>query len=202
LAEPHSRPAHLTQPDIAKAAKAERLFERAIDEIDAEPLAVHELRRGGVLRDLGAKRANPAALFHHLTPPQHGLALGESQSHGFGAILPARLEGVEKTAFEFGPEISRPRAQWHGADKAVRRRQLARSRWIQSFGINTLASASMIQSWRAASQPRTQLFSFGLGLTFSSPTITRAGRSGWRAIRRWTRGRTGSAAHATQKIIS
>jgi hypothetical protein len=32
-------------------------------------LAVHELRRGGVLRDLGAKRANPAALFHHLAPP-------------------------------------------------------------------------------------------------------------------------------------
>jgi hypothetical protein len=33
----------------------------------------------------------------------------------------------------------------------------------------------MIQSWRAASHPRTQLFSFGLGLTCSSPTITPRG---------------------------
>src|SRR5580700_8557802 len=77
---PHSRPAHLPQPDIAKTATAERLFERTVDEIDAETLAAHQLCRGGVLRDLGAKRANPAALFHHLAPPQHGLALGESQS--------------------------------------------------------------------------------------------------------------------------
>jgi zincin-like metallopeptidase len=39
-------------------------------------VAAHQLCRGGVLRDLGAKRAN---LFHHLAPPQHGLALGEPQ---------------------------------------------------------------------------------------------------------------------------
>src|ERR1700730_18273682 len=70
---PHSRPAYLPQPGIAKTAIAERLFERAIDEIDAEPLAVHELRRGSVLRDLGAKRANPAAL--SITSRRHNMVL-------------------------------------------------------------------------------------------------------------------------------
>ena len=66
---PHSRPARLPHPDIAQAAIAERLFERTIDEIDGEPLAAHELRRGGVLRDLGAERANsfPPPLYRAAT---------------------------------------------------------------------------------------------------------------------------------------
>jgi hypothetical protein len=101
-------PAGLAAPDIDQAAAAERLRERCIDQVDVEAPGAHHLGGGGVFRELRGQRADAAGGFEIGAPPQHGLALGKTAAERIGEILPARLIGVQESAFEPGPEIPRP----------------------------------------------------------------------------------------------
>ena len=126
-------------------------------------------------RQLGAERADAAGRFEHGAPPQHRLALGEAEAERVGAVLPARLVGVEEGAFELGPEAVRAASDRRRADQPGVRSPGARS----AAGCSRAASARWsrrctIQSCAAACQPLTQLLSFGLALMRSSPTSSRA----------------------------
>ena len=87
---------------------AERLRKRPVDKPHLETGAAHHLGRGGVLGDFLGEGFDAAGAFEVGAPPQHGLALGETEAERIGNVLPARLIGVEERAFEFGPESLRP----------------------------------------------------------------------------------------------
>jgi len=77
---------------------------------------------------------------------QHALALGEAEPEALANVLPARLERIEKGAFELGPEIFRRAPIGVEQTTPVPARQRDNRRWMQSRGISTLLSAMMIQS--------------------------------------------------------
>ena len=94
----------MTRIDLARASITERLLEGHVDEAHFQTLRANDLGRGGVLGDLRAERTNAAGALQHLAAPHHILALREAKADGLRAILPARLEGIQKGAFHLGPE--------------------------------------------------------------------------------------------------
>ena len=181
---------------------AERLLERPVDEMGVQPLRPDELGRGGVFGDLRAQSFDASACFQHVPSPQHRLALREAVAGGFARILPARLIGVEEGAFDLGGEGLGPRADRRSADDAgvgapARQQALDVVARHQHVGIG---DDHPVVAGRLPSLDH--LLSLGLALIRSSPTSSRAGRSGLAAIAPRTRGAIGSSPLARQKTIS
>src|SRR5262245_23028795 len=86
--------------------------------------------------------------------------------------------------------------------RPVSGRQAANRCATASRRMSTLLSAMTTQSWRAAVQPFTMLFNFGLVLMRSFPTRSRAGTSGCAAMSWRSSGTAGSLGCATQNRTS
>jgi hypothetical protein len=84
------------------------LLEGRGDEIDAQAEAIDQLGRGSVLGDLGGERTDATTGVEHRLVPEHALALGKAEAKRLAGILPARLQRVEESAFDLGPEASGP----------------------------------------------------------------------------------------------
>ena len=115
---PQPRPAQLAIPDFGGAAPAERLRQRPINQPHLKTGAAHHFGRHGVLGDLLAERLDAARGVKIGAPPQHGLALRETEAERVDDILPARLIGVEESAFDLRPNPGRPATDGRRGDKS------------------------------------------------------------------------------------
>src|SRR5208283_4193148 len=107
-----ARPARLPPPDFGPRPSAERLIERSGGEARPQAGAAHQLGGRSVLGDLVAEPLDAAPRLEDIAPPQHRFALRETEAAGVGRVLPARLVGVEKRAFDF-----RRQRLWGRADR-------------------------------------------------------------------------------------
>ena len=105
-------------PDLAGATAAERLRQGPVDEAYFEPGATDDFGCRGVFSDFLAKRLDASGALEIFAPPQHRLALGEASAEAIDDILPARLIGIEESAFDLGPKSVRTGADRRRRDKA------------------------------------------------------------------------------------
>jgi hypothetical protein len=94
-----------------------RLLERSLDEPNAQPKAANDFGRGGIFGEFHAERLDSAAALQHLAAPKHGLSLRKTEAECIGEILPSRLIGVQKRAFELRPHVSSPGADRRRTDE-------------------------------------------------------------------------------------
>src|SRR5262249_30059886 len=107
----------VSMPHFSQAAAAERLLERAVDQAYAQSRSANQLRRCRILRQFRTQRFDATAIIQQFAQPQHALALRESQSDRIGYVLPSRLVGAEKSAFEFRPQVRRTRTDGRRTDE-------------------------------------------------------------------------------------
>jgi hypothetical protein len=112
-----ARPAQLPVPDLGGAAAAKRLRQWPVDEPHLQARVTHDLGCRRVLGNFLAERFDAAGALKVGTPPQHGFALGKATAEAVDDVLPARLIGVEESAFDFRPKSSRPGADGRGGDE-------------------------------------------------------------------------------------
>src|SRR5215470_2216000 len=107
---PQPRPTQLPIPDLAGATPAERLCHRPVHEADFQSRAAYNFCCRRVFGDFAAELLDTADAIEVGAAPQHGLALGEAPAETIDDILPARLIGVEESAFDLRPKPLRVRA--------------------------------------------------------------------------------------------
>src|SRR5215469_16881496 len=70
--------------------------------------SVGSIRSRIIFGDFAAERFDAASTLEIVAPPQHCFALSKAPAEAVDDVLPARLIGVEKSAFDLGPKSLRP----------------------------------------------------------------------------------------------